>query len=172
MDIIEITKFIESTEFSSFLFPFKILAFIVSIMFAYAIIYYFKDQASILGDSKRRIGDFFSFQKFIPSVSFVNAAKEISYLLNKKQYETAILKTEVLFIKVLKRFGYKGNDLKELASDENVPNREELIILADIAQKIRKERGYKVDAIEVEKLFESYEEALMRLGILTKKHEE
>ncbi|MDD5098292.1 MAG: hypothetical protein PHD31_01060 [Candidatus Pacebacteria bacterium] len=172
MDVIELTKFIESQEFSSFLFPFKLLALVVSVVFIYGLYYYLKDQASILDDSKRRAKDFLSFQKFIPPVSYVNAAKEISYLLNKKQYETAILKTEVLFIKALKRFGYKGNDLKELASDENVPDREDLIKLADIAKQVRKEKGYRVDITEIEKLFESYEDALMRLDIITKKHEE
>ena len=172
MDVIELTKFIGSKEFISFVFPFKLLAFIVSVMFIYGIYYYLKDQAGIVADSKRRAQDFLSFQKYSPTVSYVNAAKEISYLLNNKKYETAILKTEILFIKALKRFGYKGNDLKDLASDENVPNREDLIKLADIAKQVRKEKGYKVDVNEIEKLFDSYEDALMRLDIITKKHEE
>jgi len=172
MDVVEITKFIESKEFSDFILPFKILALVVSLMFAYGIFYYFKDQKTIWNDTKRRVKDFMSFQRFNPPASFVNAAKEISYLLNRKQYETAILKTEILFVKVLKRFGYKGNDLGVLARDEHVPNNKELIKLAEMAAQIRKERGYRVNPDEVEHLFEAYEEALMRLGILTKKHEE
>ena len=172
MDVVELTRIIESKELSNFILPFKILAFVVSIMFAYGILYYFKDQTTIWTDAKRRVLDFLSFQRFSPPASYVNAAKEIAYLLNKSQYETAILKTEILFIKALKRFGYKGDDLNVLAQDEDVPNRKELIILADIARKIRKEKGYRVNPEEITKLFESYEEALMRLGILTKKHEE
>lgn len=172
MDVVELTKLIESKEFSSFILPFKVLALAVSFLFAYGVIYYFKDQTTIWNDTKRRVKDFLSFQRFNPPSSFVNAAKEISYLLNKKQYETAVLKTEILFIKVLKRFGYAGDDLAMIARNEQVPNNKELIKLSEIASNIRKERGYRVNPEEIEHLFESYEEALMRLGVLTKKHEE
>ncbi len=170
MTINDITLFFESTDFSQFLLPFKIVALTISVLFIYAIVYYSVKDGTITNDIKRRTLDFLSFQKFAPPKSFSNRAKEISALLNDKNYKRAILQTEVLFYELLKRFNYKGNTLLEMVENEETPNRDNLKRLAEIAEEMKKKPGYMPEIDELDKLYSTFEDSLIKFGVITEEN--
>ncbi|HNY35730.1 MAG TPA: hypothetical protein PLD14_02985 [Candidatus Pacearchaeota archaeon] len=172
MTINDITLFFESTDLSQFLLPFKIVALTLSAIFIYFIAYYNIKDGTLINDTKRRMMDFLSFQKFAPPKSFSNRAKEISALLDNKNYKRAILQTEVLFYELLKRFGYKGKNLLEMVEDEDTPNRESLKRLAEIAEEVRKKTRYVPDIDELDRLYSTFEDSLIKLGVITEEVED
>lgn len=167
MTINNILQFLESSTLSSFLLPFKIVAIIVSLVFLYAIAYYFFKDGQIFNDIKRRTKDFLSFQRYTPPKSFLNRSKEISVLLDEKKYRKAILETEILFLGLLKRFNYKGKTLIEMTEDIDTPNRESLRRLAEIAEQMRKDRSYLPELEELDRLYSSFEDTLIKFGVIT-----
>ncbi len=170
MDINTITQFLESRELSDFLFPWKILAFIISIFFLFGIGYYYKKQGFILKDAKRRITDFLSFQKFTPPKSFLNRSDEVWELLQKKDYRRAVLRGESLFHALLHRFGYLGGDLAEIVSTpdaENIPNVEDLRKLAATAEIAKKNKLYTIGDDEAKGIFNTFEDTLRKLDVIT-----
>ncbi len=167
MTINEITQFFESKTLFSFFLPFKIVALTLSAVFIYGITYYNVKDGTLINDSKRRIKDFLSFQKYTPPKSFLNMSKEISALLDNKKYRKAVLETEVLFHELLKRFEYKGDTLIEMAQDADTPNRESLIRLAEIAEQMKKDKSYLPDISELDSLYSKFEDTLIKFGVIT-----
>jgi hypothetical protein len=167
MTINDITQFFESKDLSQFLLPFKIVAITLSVVFIYAIAYYLIKDGQILDDVKRRTKDFLSFQRYTPPKSFLNRAKEISALLDDKKYKKALLETEILFYELLKRFDYKGKNLLEMVEDPDTPNRESLKRLAEIAEQVKKDRSYMPDLDELDKLYSTFEDSLIKFGVIT-----
>ena len=167
MTINEITQFLESRTLTTFLLPFKIVALSISVVFIYGIAYYNIKDGTLINDSKRRIKDFLSFQKYTPPKSFANRAKEISSLLDDKHYRRAILETEVLFVEILKRYDHKGKTLLALTEDEDTPNRESLRRLAEIAAQMKKDKSYLPDIDELDALYSNFEDSLIKFGVLT-----
>jgi hypothetical protein len=167
MTINEITQFFESKTLFSFFLPFKILALTLSVVFIYGIAYYNIKDGTLINDSKRRIKDFLSFQKYTPPKSFLNRANEISSLLDDKKYRKAILETEVLFYEILKRHDYKGKNLLQMVEDPDTPNRESLKRLAEIAEQVKKEHSYLPDLDELDKLYSTFEDSLIKFGVIT-----
>jgi hypothetical protein len=167
MTINDITQFLESRTLSDFVLPFKIVAITLSIVFIYAIAYYNIKDGTLISDSKRRIKDFLSFQKYAPPKSFLNMSKEISSLLDNKKYRKAVLETETLFYELLKRFEYKGSTLLEMTDDEDTPNRESLKRLAEIAEQMRRDKTYIPDLDELDILYSKFEDTLIKFGVIT-----
>ncbi|MFA5431456.1 MAG: hypothetical protein WC319_01055 [Candidatus Paceibacterota bacterium] len=167
MTINDIVQFLESDNLTQFLLPFKIVAIIVSIVFIYGIAYYnFKD-GTLVNDAKRRIKDFLSFQKYTPPKSFSNRAKEISALIDNKNYKKAILETETLFFEILKRYGHNEKTLLLMTDDINTPNRESLRRLAEIAEQIKKDSSCTIDIEELDFLYSTFEDSLIKFGVIT-----
>jgi len=167
MTINDITQFLESKTLTEFFLPFKVVALTVGVFFIYMIAYYNIKDGTLINDSKRRIGDFLSFQKYTPPKSFLNRAKEISALLDDKKYRKAILETEVLFYELLKRFEYKGKTLLEMTADEDTPNRDSLRRLAEIAEIMKKDKSYMPELDELDKLYSTFEDTLIKFGVIT-----
>jgi hypothetical protein len=167
MTINDITQFLESSTLTQFLLPFKIVAITVSILFIYAIAYYNIKDGTLIKDTKRRIKDFLSFQKYTPPKSFSNRTKEISALLDDKKYRKAILETEVLFFEILKRYDHKEKTLLLMTEDENVPNRDSLRRLAEIAEQMKKDKSYVPDLDELDNLYSTFEDSLIKFGVIT-----
>jgi hypothetical protein len=166
MTINDITKLLESSELSDFLLPFKIVAILVSLAFIYIIFYYHFKDGTVVNDVRRRVKDFLSFQRYTPPKSFLNRSKEISALLDNKDYRRAVLETETLFFELLKRFEYKGKTLREMAEDPDTPNRENLIRLSEIAEQMKKDRSYLPDMDELDKLYSTFEDSLIKFGVI------
>jgi len=167
MTINDITMFLESRDLSQFLLPFKIVALTISAIFIYAIVYYNIKDGTIIKDVRRRTMDFLSFQRYAPPKSFSSRAKEISALLDNKKYKKAIFQTEVLFSELLKRFDYKGNTLLEMIEDPDTPNRDSLKRLAEIAIEMREKPGYLPELDELDKLYSTFEDSLIKFGVIT-----
>jgi hypothetical protein len=167
MTINDITQFLESKTLTQFLLPFKIIAVSISIVFIYGIVYYNIKDGTLIKDSKRRIKDFLSFQRYTPPRSFSNRAKEISALLDNKNYKKAILETEVLFFEILKRYGHKEKSLLAMTEDADTPNRESLRRLAEIAEQMKKDSSYIPDIDELDKLYSTFEDSLIKFGVIT-----
>jgi hypothetical protein len=143
------------------------VAITLSIVFIYAIAYYNIKDGTLIKDSKRRIKDFLSFQRYTPPKSFLNRANEISALLDDKKYKKAILETEVLFYEILKRYEYKGKNLLEMVEDPDTPNRESLKRLGEIAEQVKKDKSYVPDLDELDKLYSTFEDSLIKFGVIT-----
>lgn len=168
MTINDITQFLESRTLSSFLLPFKVVALLLSAAFLYGIAYYNIKDGTLINDSKRRIKDFLSFQKYTPPKSFQNRAKEISALLDEKKYRKAILETEVLFFEILKRYDHKEKTLYLMTeADMDIPNRDSLRRLAEIAEEMKKNKTYTVNLDELDELYSNFEDSLVKFGVLT-----
>jgi hypothetical protein len=167
MTINDIVQFLESRTLSDFLLPFKIVAITVSLLFIYFIAYYNIKDGTLINDSRRRIKDFLSFQRYVPPKSFSNRAKEISALIDDKNYRKAVLETEVLFFEILKRYGRKERTLLEMTDDEDTPNRESLKRLAEIAEQMKKDHSYMPDLDELDKLYSTFEDSLIKFGVIT-----
>jgi hypothetical protein len=167
MTINDITQFLESNSLTQFLLPFKIVAITVSIVFIYGIVYYNIKDGTLISDAKRRTKDFLSFQKYTPPKSFANRAKEISILLDNKNYKKAILATEVLFFEILKRYEHKGKTLLLMTDDVNTPNRDSLRRLAEIAEQMKKDKSYMPDIDELDSLYSTFEDSLIKFGVIT-----
>lgn len=169
MDINQVTQFLESRILSDFLLPWKILAVIASIFLLYAINYYFNKQQVVIADAKRRFKDFFNFQKFYPPRSFLNRAKEVSVLLDRKNYKKAVLKSEALFYALLKHFGYEGNSLKQILEGDkgnNIPNIDDMKKMAAMAESIRQDSSYVVKVEDIKDIFDSFEDTLRKMDVL------
>jgi ABC-type protease/lipase transport system fused ATPase/permease subunit len=104
----DILQFLESSELSDFLFPFKVLFIVISIAFIFAIFYYYIKAGFLIATTKRRINDFLSFQKFDSKKILTQRAKKISTFLNKRDYKRAILMMEELLIDALKDKGVRA----------------------------------------------------------------
>lgn len=167
MTINDVTKFLESNDLSGFLLPFKIVAILISLFLIYAILYYHFKDGTVVNDIKRRVKDFVSFQRYTPPKSFLNRSKEISALLDNKEYRRAILATENLFFELLKRFEYKGKTLREMVEDPDTPNRDNLIRLSEIAEQMKKDRSYVPELDELDKLYSTFEDSLIKFGVIT-----
>ncbi|MCK9445305.1 hypothetical protein M0Q50_00260 [bacterium] len=172
MTINDITQFLESSTLSEFLLPFKIAAITASLLFIYFIAFYNIKDGTLINDSKRRIKDFLSFQRYIPPKSFTNRSKEISALLDDKNYRKAVLETEVLFFEILKRYGHTEKTLLEMTNDENTPNRDSLRRLAEIAEQMKKDHSYVPDLDELDKLYSTFEDSLIKFGVITEEIED
>lgn len=174
MAITEIIQFLESKSLSDFLFPWKILALIVSVFFLYGIIYYFTKQEVILNDSKRRIKDFLSFQRFAPSRSYFNRAQEVSNLLKREDYKRAILRSEAIFYDLLKQFGYVGQSLSEIVNSNQsseIPNLDDMQKMAAAAQEIKKNKNYVVNIEQMKDIFDSFEDTLRKMDVIVDEDE-
>jgi len=167
MTINDIIQFLESSTLSNFLLPFKIVAITISLIFIYFIFYYNVKDGTLINDSRRRIKDFLSFQKYIPPKSFANRAKEISALIDDKNYRKAVLETETLFFEILKRYGHNEKTLLEMTNDIDVPNRESLRRLAEIAEQMKKDHSYIPDLDELDSLYSTFEDSLIKFGVIT-----
>ena len=167
MTINDITQFLESSTLSNFLLPFKIVAITISLIFIYFIFWYNVKDGTLINDSRRRIKDFLSFQKYIPPKSFANRAKEISALIDDKNYRKAVLETEILFFEILKRYGHKEKTLLEMTNDIDTPNRESLRRLAEIAEQMKKDHSYMPDLDELDSLYSTFEDSLIKFGVIT-----
>lgn len=172
MTINDITQFLESRTLSQFFLPFKIVAILLSVYFLYAIAYYNIKDGTLIEDSKRRIKDFLSFQKYTPPKSFANRAREISALLDEKKYKKAILETETLFYQILKRYGHKEKSLLLMTEDPDTPNRESLRRLAEIAEEIKKNSAVVLNLDELDKLYSTFEDSLIKFGVITEEKED
>ncbi|MFA5228407.1 MAG: hypothetical protein WC446_01475 [Candidatus Paceibacterota bacterium] len=160
-------QFLESSELFGFLFPFKLLFLIISVAFIFAIFYYFTKVGFLTADSKRRINDFLSFQKFDSKIIFTRRAKKISTFLNKKDYKRAILMMEELLIDVLNSEKINGNNLFEMIENSPIDDIEGIKNIYTISEEIKDGQGYILNMEELQKLFDSCEEALRRLKIIT-----
>jgi hypothetical protein len=167
MTINDITQFFESKTLTDFLLPFKIVALTISAVFLWGIAYYNIKDGTLIKDARRRIKDFLSFQKYTPPKSFANRAKEISSLLDDRKYRKAILETEVLFFEILKRYDHKGKNLLEMTEDENTPNRDSLRRLAEIAEQMKKDKAFVPDMDELDSLYSTFEDSLIKFGVIT-----
>lgn len=163
----DILKFLESSELFEFLFPFRILFLIISIAFIFAIFYYYFKMDYIHPVAKRRVNDFLSFQKFDSKTMFTKRSKKISTFLNKKDYKKAILMMEELLIDVLKNKGTVGLNLFEMIENSSIADIEGIKDIYTIAEEIKEGHGYILNMEELQKLFDSCEEALRRLEIIT-----
>ena len=74
----DILQFLESSELSDFLFPFKVLFIVISIAFIFAIFYYYIKVGFLVATNKRRINDFLSFQKFDSKKILTQRAKKMA----------------------------------------------------------------------------------------------
>lgn len=163
----DILNFLESKELYSFLLPWKILFIIITILFLFAIYYYIAKAGFLIKDNKERIGNFLNFQKNKVEKSFINRSKTISSLLNKKHYKRAILMMEELFIDVFNSLDIKGENLLEMINNSPVSDMGEVKKLYIISEEIKTGHGYIANMEELEKLFNSCEEALRKLKIIT-----
>jgi hypothetical protein len=162
----ELIQLMESKELVSYLYPFKVIFIIASLLLLYAIIYYYIKEGTIFNDVKRRTKDFLSFQRYTPPQSFLSRCKEISSLLEEGDIQRGVLKMEELFHQLLKRFGYVGETLKEMVNDSTVPDGENLKKLAELADELRKDKNYPINKKELQKLFDSFEDTLRKFGVL------
>ncbi|MDK2948908.1 MAG: hypothetical protein PWQ56_73 [Patescibacteria group bacterium] len=163
----DILQFLESSELFEFLFPFKVLFIIISIAFIFAIFYYFIKVDFLTAGAKRRINDFLSFQKFDSKNILTKRAKKISSFLNKRDYKKAILMMEELLIEALKNKGTVGVNLYEMIENSSIADIEGIKDIYTIAEEIKEGQGYILNMEELQKLFDSCEEALKRLEVLT-----
>ena len=163
----DVLQFLESSELSEFLFPFKVLLLIISVAFIFATIYYIVKVSFLIPTVKRRIGDFLSFQKFDSKNILAKRAKKISTFLNKKDYKRAILMMEELLIDALKEKGTKGDNLYKMIENSSIVDIEGIKNVYTIAEEIKEGQGYILNLEELQKLFDSCEEALRRLKIIT-----
>jgi hypothetical protein len=162
-----ILQFLESSELSDFLFPFKVLFIIISIAFIFAILYYYIKAGFLTATTKRRINDFLSFQKFDSKKILTQRAKKISTFLNKRDYKRAILMMEELLIDALKDKGVKGDNLYKMIENSSIADIGEIKNVYTIAEEIKEGQGYILNMEELQKLFDACEEALRRLEIIT-----
>ncbi len=163
----DILQFLESSELFEFLFPFKVLFLIISIAFIFAIFYYFTQVGFLTATSKRRVNDFLSFQKFDSKNILNKRAKKISSFLNKRDYKKAILMMEELLIEALRNKGTVGGNLYEMIENSSISDIEGIKDIYTIAEEIKEGQGYILNMEELQKLFDSCEEALKRLEIIT-----
>jgi len=163
----DILQFLESSELFEFLFPFKLLFIIISIAFIFAIFYYFIKVGFLTADAKRRVNDFLSFQKFDSKKILIKRAKKISSFLNKRDYKKAILMMEELLIEALRNKGTIGVNLYEMIENSSIADIEGIKDIYTIAEEIKEGQGYILNMEELQKLFDSCEEALKRLEIIT-----
>lgn len=170
MNINDITNFLESRMLSSLVLPWKILAIIVTALFLYAAIFYFIKQKYFMLDIIRRIRDFTSFQRGIPSRNFLSRAKEISFLLSKENYRAAVLRSELLFYDLLHSFfRYPGKTLMDVVtgpSAVNIPNTDDMVKLAKIAKEMKKDKNYVVNLEELRDIFDSFEDTLRKMDVI------
>ncbi|MCK9626462.1 MAG: hypothetical protein M0R23_08395 [Bacteroidales bacterium] len=162
-----ILQFLESSELSDFLFPFKVLFIIISIAFIFAIFYYFIKVEFLTATIKRRVNDFLSFQKFDSKKVLTQRAKKISTFLNKRDYKRAILMMEELLIDALKDKGVRGDNLYKMIENSSIADISEIKDVYTIAEEIKEGQGYILNMEELQKLFDACEEALRRLEIIT-----
>jgi hypothetical protein len=162
-----ILQFLESSELSDFLFPFKVLFIIISIAFIFAILYYYIKVGFLVATNKRRINDFLSFQKFDSKKILTQRAKKISTFLNKRDYKRAILMMEELLIDALKDKGVKGDNLYKMIENSSIAYISGIKDVYTIAEEIKEGQGYILNMEELQKLFDACEEALRRLEIIT-----
>jgi hypothetical protein len=162
-----ILQFLESSELSDFLFPFKVLFIIISIAFIFAILYYYIKVGFLVATNKRRINDFLSFQKFDSKKILTQRAKKISTFLNKRDYKRAILMMEELLIDALKDKGVKGDNLYKMIENSSIADISGIKDVYTIAEEIKEGQGYILNMEELQKLFDACEEALRRLEIIT-----
>lgn len=162
-----ILQFLESSELSDFLFPFKVLFIIISIAFIFAILYYYIKVGFLVATNKRRINDFLSFQKFDSKKILTQRAKKISTFLNKRDYKRAILMMEELLIDALKDKGVKGDNLYKMIENSSIADIGEIKNVYTIAEEIKEGQGYILNMEELQKLFDACEEALRKLEIIT-----
>jgi len=162
-----ILQFLESSELSDFLFPFKVLFIIISIAFIFAILYYYIKVGFLVATNKRRINDFLSFQKFDSKKILTQRAKKISTFLNKRDYKRAILMMEELLIDALKDKGVRGDNLYKMIENSSIADIGEIKNVYTIAEEIKEGQGYILNMEELQKLFDACEEALRRLEIIT-----
>ena len=163
----DILQFLESSELSDFLFPFKVLFIIISIAFIFAIFYYFIKVEFLTATIKRRVNDFLSFQKFDSKKVLTQRAKKISTFLNKRDYKRAILMMEELLIDALKDKGVRGDNLYKMIENSSIADISEIKDVYTIAEEIKEGQGYILNMEELQKLFDACEEALRRLEIIT-----
>ena len=166
MTVYDVLSFLESQELYDFLFPWKVVFLFVSVAFIFAIIYYYNRNGFLPTESKRRIQDFLSFQRFDPNRIFQMRSKKIASFLNKKDYKRAILMMEELLIDVLKNENIKGDNLLELIENSSVSDMPGLKNIYTISEEIKEGQGYILNLEELEKLFTSCEEALKRFKII------
>lgn len=162
-----ILQFLESSELSDFLFPFKVLFIIISIAFIFAILYYYIKVGFLVATNKRRINDFLSFQKFDSKKILTQRAKKISTFLNKRDYKRAILMMEELLIDALKDKGVRGDNLYKMIENSSIADIGEIKNVYTIAEEIKEGQGYILNMEELQKLFDACEEALRKLEIIT-----
>lgn len=163
----DIVQALEAKELVSFLYPFKAVFILVSLMLLFAIVWYYIKQGVILSDIKRRTKDFLSFQRYTPPRSFSTRCREINNMLDKGDHRRAVLRMEELFHELLKRYNYSGKTLRQMVEDPSVPDGENLKRLAEISEGLKKDRNYSIDIEELDKLFESFEETLRKFGVIT-----
>jgi len=163
----EIIQIINAKELTNFLYPFRAVFLIASLLLLFAIVYYYIKQAIILNDMKRRTKDFLSFQRYTPPRSFSSRCKEISNMLKQGRRDRAVLRMEELFYELLKRFKYSGKTLMQMLEDPSVPDGENLKRLAELAAELRKNRNYPLNPEELQKLFDSFEITLDKFGVIS-----
>lgn len=166
MIVYDILQFLESQELYNFLFPWRILFIVITIFFIFAIFYY-SIKLDLLKESKRRIKDFLSFQKFNSTAIFAKRCKKISTFLNKKDYKKAILMMEELLVDVLISKGVIGENLIEMIEKSEISDIPKIKEIYAIAEEIKEGQGYILNINELQELFDSCEEALKRLNIIT-----
>jgi hypothetical protein len=141
MDIEQINLFLTSKEFSNFLFPFKIVALIVSLIMIYLINYYLFKQKEYFGEAKRKFKNFFSSQGFTAQSDLFNQWMEIKTLLSKEDqitYKLIVNKSASLFYNVLENSNLKDKELGEL-SEKQIPNLSEIKELLKLDVIIRED---------------------------------
>ncbi len=163
----DILQFLESSELSDFLFPFKVLFIVISIAFIFAIFYYYIKAGFLIATTKRRINDFLSFQKFDSKKILTQRAKKISTFLNKRDYKRAILMMEELLIDALKDKGVRGDNLYKMIENSSIADISGIKNVYTIAEEIKEGQGYILNMEELQKLFDACEEALRKLEIIT-----
>jgi len=180
MELIDqINSVLTSPDLSGFLLPFKIVAIIVSIIFAFYIAYYAINQVFMIGDRRRMIGDFFSKRNFTYQEEIFNRWKVVEKVVNKEEADEdvlainlklAIVSLESLLFDMFKAFKYEGADLRELlpqlSQRKEFGNPEVMEAIIYLSDKIKADPNYKINPEIVKKIVEDVKAILIKLKII------
>ena len=61
----------------------------------------------------------------------------------------------------------KEKSLLEMTDDIDTPNRESLKRLAEIAEEMKKDHSYMPDLDELDELYSTFEDSLIKFGVIT-----
>ena len=167
LGIKDFISFISSPDIQSELLPVKVVFILFTILFLWAIIYFYINSSYIYYHYLQGFGEFVSSQ---PRGAY-EINKRWKKILKRTEnnsesgYKLAVVEADDLLHQVLEEKGFKGETFEELvnSSKKTIPNVEDVLSDHVIRNSIVHDSDYKLDIEIAKRILDNYEKAIKKV---------